>query len=262
MVHDGGQVSDLSGVYVLASGNVSQYNLGSYNVSQVDSIYFDLGVDSANNHNGVSSWPSGHPLAAQSPTMDWGWPAGYLFIALEGQIDADGDNVPETTFLMHGIGDHLLKQIALSSSFNESGGTVQMNLFVNVANWVRNMDLTSVGIQMNGGAENQVLCANTNTYTVFGTESTVGLSGYLVEAKNNIYVNYQLSYAPTICYQLITEKKVNFALIDANGRIVFQKNALDPEGNLFVQTELANGIYIAQFANDEVRETCRVLIKK
>ena len=79
---------------------------------------------------------------------------------------------------------------------------------------------------------------------------------------NNIYVNYQLSYAPTICYQLITEKKVDLTLIDANGKIVLKENALQSQGNFFIQTELANGIYIAQFLNDEVRESCRVLIKK
>ena len=260
--HDGGQVTDLSGVYVLASGNVSQYDLGSYNISQIDSFSFDLGVDSLNNHIGVSNWPSTHPLAAQAPAMDWGWPAGYLFLAVEGQVDADGDNVPETAFLMHGIGDHLLQKVNISSALSETGGTIEILLHVNIADWLKDIDLTNVGIQMNGGAENQMLCANTNTYSVFSTESTVGLGGSVVKPKNNIYVNYQLSYAPTICYQLITEKKVDLTLIDQNGRIVLKENALQSQGNFFIQKELANGMYIAQFVNEEVRETCRVLIKK
>ena len=260
--HDGGQISDLTGVYVLASGNVTQYDLGSFNVSEIDSFYFDLGVDSVNNHIGVSSWPSTHPLAAQSPPMDWGWPAGYLFLAIEGQVDADGDGTPETSFIMHGIGDFLLKHVNISSPFSENGGTVELSLNVNIADWVRDLDLPNVGIQMNGHSINQQLCENTNTYNVFSTQSTIGLDGPVLLQKNNIYVNYQLSYAPTICYQLFTEKKIDFTMIDASGRVVLKENSLEPSGNLFVRKELANGIYIAQFANEDVREACRVLIKK
>mgnify|MGYP001340089884 CR=1 FL=1 len=68
------------------------------------------------------------------------------------------------------------------------GGTIEILLHVNIADWLKDIDLTNVGIQMNGGAENQMLCANTNTYSVFSTESTVGLGGSVVKPKNNIYL--------------------------------------------------------------------------
>ena len=77
--HDGGQITSLNNVYVLASGHIKSYYLGSYIFNQVESISFDVGVDQAANAGNTVNYPSHHPLGPQSPPMDWGWPSGIFF---------------------------------------------------------------------------------------------------------------------------------------------------------------------------------------
>ena len=46
----------LSDVYVLANGNVSNYSLGSFDVSSVSKLEFDLGVDYTTNHGNSNNY--------------------------------------------------------------------------------------------------------------------------------------------------------------------------------------------------------------
>ena len=71
LTHDGGQTFSMPDAYVLASGNITSYNVGNEDVTTVEALSFDFGVDYTANHMGTISWPAGHPLAAQSPSMDW-----------------------------------------------------------------------------------------------------------------------------------------------------------------------------------------------
>ena len=99
--HDGGQSTILNNVYVLASGHISNYYLGNFNVSSLESISFDVGVDQIANSGNTTNYSSLHPLGPKSPPMDWGWPSGYFFVVTNGFTDADNDNIPETNFQLH-----------------------------------------------------------------------------------------------------------------------------------------------------------------
>ena len=64
--------------------------------------------------------------------MDWGWPSGYFFVVTNGLNDADNDNIPETPFELHALGDQMLSHIdPINISPVNSNDTIYINLKVN-----------------------------------------------------------------------------------------------------------------------------------
>ena len=82
-----------------------------YNISSVESISFDVGVDVVANGGNTTDYSAQHPLGPKSPPMDWGWPSGYFFVVTNGFTDADNDNIPETNFQLHALGNGMLTPI-------------------------------------------------------------------------------------------------------------------------------------------------------
>jgi hypothetical protein len=108
ITHDGGQVTPLTGIYILAEGNVTNYSIDStYDITSIEKIAFDIGVDYVANHGNTSNWSPSHPLGPKTPPMDWGWPAGYFFLILDGKVDNTGDGSPNLSFQLECFGDDL-----------------------------------------------------------------------------------------------------------------------------------------------------------
>lgn len=253
LTHDAGQTTDLTSTYVLASANISEYSLGSADVSSVEGISFDLGVDQATNHLDPSQYADNHPLALQSPSMHWGWSAGYRFVVIEGNIDSDGDNQVDKLFQFHVTGDnnYLVNVDPLTISSSESNSELDIELYVNIADWVNGIDLVSAGLNHGVRTINGDLMNNTNTNTVFSTEQGVVSVNDVKLAQNNVSFNYSTPYAPTIFYQFSEEDLINLSVFDLNGREVITAKSLTNEGNYFINTELSAGTYIAVFSNNE-----------
>lgn len=259
ITHDGGQTTGMPDVYILGSGNITSYNLGQENITTIEGISFDLGVDSLRNHMGTSNWPQGHALASQSPTMDWNWPDGYFFWTISGKVDDNGDGTPNKTFELHGLGDHLLQNVTPISGMNVSG-TLDLNIYVNVADWLLNQDLAAVGFAHDGGAKNITVGNNTNDESVFTLEAPLGLSEVELE-ENKIFADYTVPYAPTIYYDLSTLNKVDIKVFDMSGRNVLESDAQNPDGNFFIRAELNDGTYLITFSNGELNESFKFVVK-
>jgi len=105
LYHDGGQVTDITDHYILVKaardGMLTSDVLGNYTISQLDSVRFGIGVDGSKNHSDISAYASNHPLSFQSPSMHWGWSAGYRFVAIEGMGGASMNQ----GWQLHGLGD-------------------------------------------------------------------------------------------------------------------------------------------------------------
>ena len=262
LTHDGGNQTYLSDVYVLASGNISNYPLDNINVNSIENISFSLGVDSVANHGNTTNWPSSHPLSAQSPSMDWAWPSGYFFFVINGQVDSDGDNIPETEFQLNGVGDHLLHPVSVSCSFMEVDSSITVDIYVNIADWLAGIDLETVGYAHDGGSHNQKVSTNTSDQTVFSCDPSVSMLDIKNGDKNSLYVDRTFAYAPTIYYQLVTNQPVDITVHDINGKVVAAKYSATPEGNYFIGKELAPGMYWARFENNDVAERIQLIISK
>lgn len=259
LAHDGGQSTPLPDAYVMASANISDYNLGQVNLTALEGISFDLGVDSVRNGMGTSSWPAGHPLAGQTPSMDWSWPDGYFFWTIDGKVDGDNDGIPDLDFQLHGIGQHLLQPVNGFSGLNLSGNEVTVELYVNIADWLKNIELRYVGYAHDGLHDNIMIRDNTNPETVFTLDNSLSIDE-LVDQESAIYADYTMPYAPTIYYDLVSQEKVQITVTDANGRVVLEADDQPSAGNFFIRKELPDGVYIISFQTDLSQEQFRFVV--
>ena len=260
MTHDGGQTTSLPDTYVLASANVSSYSLGAENITMLEGFSFDLGVDATRNGMGTQSWPAGHPLAAQSPSMDWSWPGGYFFWVLDGDVDTDADGTPDQAFSLRGLGDALLTDVTAFTGMSGSGSTITIGMDVNVADWLQAIDLATVFSQHDGGPNNQLISSNTNDETVFTLNASLNTEELTLD-ESHIYADYQMAYAPTIYYDLATTNNVDITVVDMTGAIVLEAPKQSPEGNYFIRKELPDGTYLINFTNGEINEQFRFVVK-
>jgi hypothetical protein len=259
--HDGGQSLDISDTYVLGSANITDYPLGSHTFTSLEGIKFDLGVDYTNNHAGSNTFPSDHPLAYQSPLMDWGWPGGYFFFVIDGEYDEDGDGNFDGGFQMRGLGDQLLTSVT-ELAVTGSGSSIDLNIDVNIADWIMDIDMANAGFEHNAGAKNTAIAANTNDETVFTAGATTSLDENSTEIVNSIFVNYQLAYAPTLFYSINTKSNLTLTIVDMQGKVVLQKDGLQKDGNFFINKELNTGMYTAVFSNSEVKEVAKFTVTR
>ncbi len=260
LTHDGGQTTSMPDAYVLASGNVSSYSLGMENITSLEGFSFDLGVDAVRNGMGTQSWSAGHPLAAQSPSMDWSWPGGYFFWVLDGDVDTDMDGTPDQPFSLRGLGNVLLTDVNQFTGMSLSGSTITIGMDVNIADWLQTIDLASVFSQHDAGSNNQLISSNTNDETVFTLNASLNTEELTLE-ESNIYADYQMAYAPTIYYDLATANNVDITVVDMTGAIVLEASKQNPEGNYFIRKELPDGTYLINFTNGEINKQFRFVIK-
>ena len=61
---------------------------------QYSGFAFTIGLDSTINHGDPSLWGGTHPLNPAVSNLHWGWTGGYIFAAMEGYYQKDGDQTP------------------------------------------------------------------------------------------------------------------------------------------------------------------------
>lgn len=122
ITHDGGTVTDASDVYILVKANkIDTIELGNFDITNVESINFSVGVDPGVNNGDPAAWASFHPLAPKSPSMHWGWASGYRFVAIEGK---SGTNFAQD-FQIHALGNkNYFKQSIPTSATDVNGALV------------------------------------------------------------------------------------------------------------------------------------------
>jgi len=113
LVHDGGQMTKVKDTWLLVDANSATHvQLGQYAITNLEEIRFGIGVEPTVNHEDPSAYAPSHPLSPKSPSMHWGWEAGYRYIALEGSAGPNRNQNME----IHSLGDVNYKQIKLATS--------------------------------------------------------------------------------------------------------------------------------------------------
>ena len=140
LVHDGA-TSDTSTVLALVNGfDQTSLNLGSFTLDSIESIRFAIGVNSSLNHLDPTTYNPNHPLAPKSPSMHWGWTAGYRFIAAEGV----GGSTFNQIFEFHGLGDGNYAHLTLPTSGQYIGtDTILITVTANYNELFRGQNLAS-----------------------------------------------------------------------------------------------------------------------
>lgn len=123
--HDGGSITEIDSFWVLVNGFIpSIIDLGQYNITNLEAIHFSIGVEQPVNHQDPSKWPNGHPLSPKSPSMHWGWAAGYRFFAMEGKC---GSSLPYT-YEFHCLGDNYYYQQRIETAGSDDNGDLLVTL--------------------------------------------------------------------------------------------------------------------------------------
>jgi hypothetical protein len=111
IVHDGGQVTRLENTWFLVDASKDVVlSLGEMAVENIEGIRFGVGVEPDANHLDPASYPAGHPLNYQFPSMHWGWTSGYRFVAIEGFA---GESLT-TLWEVHALGDANYHAVSVS----------------------------------------------------------------------------------------------------------------------------------------------------
>lgn len=143
IVHDGGTETavPLEVVALVQPGEEvsTSIALGSYDVTAIESVKFYIGVYEPINNQDPTLFPVDHPLGPKSPSMHWGWTAGYRFIAYEGVGGVGFSQM----FQMHGLGNENYFQVTSEVDVEEVGGSLVMNINGNYAAGLNDIDLAA-----------------------------------------------------------------------------------------------------------------------
>lgn len=141
IIHDGGQTINVpKDVIILAKGsNNVVKNLGNYDVTNVEGISFSIGVPAIYNNTDPTLYVAPNPLAPQSPSMHWGWSAGFRFLALEGMAG----NALNINYQMHGLwNDNYFSQTHTLAGVT-SGNKIYINLDADYTQAVKGIDVST-----------------------------------------------------------------------------------------------------------------------
>lgn len=244
ITHDGGQVTalDTNEVYYV-NFNVPEIILGSFNISNVEAITFDVGVPEYLNHLDISLYPEHHPLSFHDPSMHWGWQAGYMHMVMNGKGDDNSDGVPTAAYELNCLGDGNVPtaSITTTATVNQDNSRT-IFLICNVDQWLRGSDPATTGAMHGSNGINATVMANVETYPVFTSPATASLIG-----KEQITINIAQSSAGT-ALSWTDSHVTGYRLLDADGRVLEQGDSNTQE--LFF-AELSSGLHIVQLMNDK-----------
>lgn len=112
-------------------------------------LKFNVGVpENLNTENGgdakdPSEYANGHPLGFQTPNMHWSWNSGYIFIAVEGMVDVNGDQQLDSLVEYHIGMNSNLTPIELVAHNDVSGSSHEFHVKVDIEKLFNNVDMSS-----------------------------------------------------------------------------------------------------------------------
>ena len=137
----------------LIGGTAVDVELGKFDITTLESINFSVGVDPAVNNQNPTQWSASHALAPKSPSMHWGWAAGYRFVALEGKTGSSLN----TTFEIHALGNDNFFKISIPTKGAMDNGDLVVELDADYTEALSNIDISS-GLVIHGETDQAVRC--------------------------------------------------------------------------------------------------------
>lgn len=117
---------------------ITSVDLGSLSFDSITAVRFAVGVGPDVNNLDPSTYPAAHPLAPKSPSMHWGWAAGYRFVCAEGV----GSSAFNQTFELHGLGNANYSMQTISTSGTAAGSdTLVIDIEADYAELVRDIEV-------------------------------------------------------------------------------------------------------------------------
>ncbi|MFT5513454.1 MAG: hypothetical protein ACI8SE_001862 [Bacteroidia bacterium] len=256
--HDGGQTTKATGMYILANaGTAVSVDLGKYTITKLEAVNFSIGVDPGVNNQNPTQWGANHALSPKSPSMHWGWAAGYRFVAIEGKT---GSNL-STVFEIHALGNDNFFKISIPTAGKADNGDLLVNLTADYAEALSNIDISS-GLVIHGETDQAVRLLRNFANTVFtseeGNKNTLGVSEVKPTIQVGLYPNPSTGTFTITIPQNVTGS-VDVSITDLNGKRVLKENMNTFSNNSYAIEN--KGVYILSIRLDGVViETKRLLV--
>lgn len=248
LIHDGGIVTPVTDMYLLVDpAVVSSFDLGSFPIGTLEQIQFSIGVDSAHNHLDPSTYPNGHPLAPQNPSMHWGWISGYRFIAIEGYAGADSNSL-NNNFQIHTVGEDNYRYISLDVSGKVNGNVMDIHIQADYERFLNNIDVSGGLISHAATGPSKTIADNTRS--LFKAVETTAVHDPMVPGSFDISPN-PASHIATLQYHFPGYHQVRCTIFDMNGHAVFARELEESGEPLELLTDWQRGIYIVRLTSKE-----------
>lgn len=255
ITHDGSQSILVDSVFLVEPQNNTLF-LGNHNVNQIEELSFLVGVRKPLNTQAgseaidISLYPENHPLSFQTPSMYWGWQAGYMHMILGGYADDNGDGSLEAYFEMHNLGNQNQKLVEFPNIIQTNTSSDQIDIFMNCQadRWINAIPLSTVGVAHGETGLNATILNNVLTQDVFVQPANASIENLYSNSK--IYFQNQ-SEGISIFWKQI--KGLNqIRVIDLNGRLIKRFESKMENGSIQLN-HLQNGYYLVQFVNENDR---------
>jgi hypothetical protein len=259
ITHDGGMVTTISNTWILANASTQVYEvLGNYNITAIEKVTFSIGVETPTNHNDPSLFTDSHPLAPKSPSMHWGWSAGYRFIAMEGMAGTSSAN---QMYQLHGLGDvNYFSQTILTAGTTDANGLV-IELNADYEQALKDINVASGVISHGEANEAKKMMENFRDYVFTSIEgnSPVGVAEIGKKSQFSIYPNPS-KYGNRIVLNYNGDViGLSVEILDLSGRLI--KNVA-LENNSLTLNNLEKGIYLLNIKSEagNVIETQKLIV--
>ncbi|HSF89339.1 MAG TPA: MbnP family protein [Saprospiraceae bacterium] len=186
LIHDNGTATPVPDTYILVNAaSPTEVELGSFPVSEIEAIHFAIGVDPEHNHLDPASFDPSHPLAPKSPSMHWGWTAGYRFLALEGF----GGPQYNQLIQLHGLGDQNYIKARVNLNATVVNNEVTINLDADYTRGLENISVNGGVIEHSESGAAQQALENFRNLVFSPTEVNTGTFNSTILHQISLYPN-------------------------------------------------------------------------
>jgi len=259
LIHDGGQVLNLTEtVYLIDEANYTVY-LGAQLVNNIEQVNFLIGVPKRfNTQTGalaqdISTYDASNALSFQSPSMYWGWTSGYMHMITGGDSDGNNDNVPESYFELHNLGNNNQQMVMNTNVIqtNTNVNQVDLNFECHIDRWLNGINLATLEILHGETGLNLTSMQNVNTQVVFDQPTTAG-----VAQVSQAAVQLSSQQGAIQCMWFGQHSETEIVLLDQSGRQI-RKQTLGNTAGQFTWIGLTPGMYFTQYVDQQGKEQSR-----
>jgi hypothetical protein len=257
ITHDGGMNTAIEDVWILVNANgTGDFDLGLWQIDQVEAVSFYVGVGQEVNHNDPAAWPSSSPLSPQNPSMHWGWSSGYRFVAMEGNAGASS---PANLYQIHALGDNNYFQTNVTVSSTMVDGTVVIPLNADYVQALDGIDVSSGIINHSTSGVSIPLLQNFST-DVFTAGTVTSIPEFDFSSSLVVTPNPSSSQA-RLKVELPQGMKYSLSIIDITGKTVAQERVSVNQGVMDLPT-MVSGIYMINLmSSNEVLTSIRWVVE-
>lgn len=257
LIHDGGITTNVPNKYILAKGSANVIeDLGTWNVTNIEGIKFYIGVDSPTNNSDPTLYQAPNPLAPQLPSMQWGWSAGYRFVAIEGMAGPTYN----TNFQMHGLGNANYFQQTIMLSGVNAGNAVTINLDADYNQALKGININAGPIDHGVDATDLTVLQNFRDY-VFkpGAGIPNALNDVVKESEIQMYPNPSTG---NVHVNILSKNaKINYVeVIDITGKTVKQF-AVTNVSNFDFSMQIKGMYFVKMFDGNQQMATRKLVIQ-